>query len=48
MKYIRANHQVEFNLSIPYNEKNKKEFEDFLPEQILKPYENFSYNKKGK
>jgi hypothetical protein len=42
-KYIRANHIVQFNSSLPFNVKHKKEFMGYLPESYFVP--NFCMTK---
>lgn len=36
-KYIRANHIVQFNSSLPFNVKHKQEFMGYLPDSYFVP-----------
>lgn len=35
--YVRANHVVQFNVSLPFNIKYRKEFRGYLPESYFEP-----------
>ena len=38
--YLRANHQVEFNLKLPFNEEYRKTFEGYLPKKMFAKEKN--------